>query len=227
MKTLLALAFAIALNVCAQTLTLNEETFDFGDINDLTAVTKTVTFKNSGDKTLEISGVKASCGCTTGKLVKKTYEPGEEGSVDITFNPKGKSGKQTKSVRFTSNDPEANVRSVTFTATIASVMATTPTQALFMYKDGKYDKTSQAISITNNHSDTMRILSADSRNDSIIVNDFEPIDIAASESTDIKLSIKDGFTPERNHYSYVTLRVRVGNNDINKTLRATIQVPRK
>ncbi|MFT5130699.1 MAG: hypothetical protein ACI8W8_004330 [Rhodothermales bacterium] len=227
MKFLLCLTFALAFNLCAQTLTINEETFDFGDINDLAAVSKTVTFKNSGDKTLEISNVKASCGCTTGKLVKKTYEPGEEGSVEITFNPKGKSGKQTKSVRFTSNDPEANVRSVTFTATIASVFATNPSQALFKLADGKYDKTSETITLTNNHSDPLRVLSATSRNENFTVNEFEPFDIASGENASLTVGVKDGFVPERNTYSYVQVRVRIGNEEINKHVRATIQIPRK
>jgi hypothetical protein len=227
MKTLLCLGFALAFSVSAQTLTFTEATFDFGEINDLTAVTKTVSFKNSGEKTLEISNVKASCGCTTGKLAKKSYQPGEEGTVDITFNPKGKSGKQTKSVRFTSNDPEGAVRAVTFSATVSSVFGTTPSQALFKFEDGKYDKTSETITVTNNHADLMKVLAATSRNENLIVEGFEPFELATGETGEIKLNVKEDFAPERNHYTYVQVRVRIGNNEINKHLRATIQVPRK
>jgi hypothetical protein len=228
MKAVYCLTLALAFNLCAQTLTLDEDNFDFGDISDLAPVTQSVTFKNTGDKVLEIADVKASCGCTTSKLAKKKYEPGEAGSVDITFNPKGKSGKQTKSVRFTSNDPEAKVRAVTFTANIQSVFGTEPTQALFKYSDGKYDKTSETFTITNRHTEPMSILSATSRSENILIDEVkEPLTVAAGETHEMTVKVKEDFVPERNHYAYIQVRVRIGNSEINKHLRATVQVPRK
>ena len=227
MKALSCLVFALAFQLCAQTLTFEEQTFDFGEITDLEPVVKTVTFKNSGDKTLEITNVKASCGCTTGKLAKKTYEPGESGTVDITFNPKGKSGKTTKHVHFTSNDPEAKSRSVTFSASIQSVFGISPSNAILKFEGGKYDKESATFTITNRHTEEMKVLSCSSRSDNILVDPIEPYSIAAGETSEITVKVKEDFAPERNHYAYVQVRIGIGNTQFNKHLRATIQVPRK
>ena len=74
-------------DVQSQTLTIDEPTFDFGEINDINLVYKTVTLTNTGDAELEIKRVKGTCGCTTGKLEKEMLEPGESTSLTIQFLP--------------------------------------------------------------------------------------------------------------------------------------------
>lgn len=83
-------------------------THDFGKIGDETPVTKPFKFKNVSDRTITITNVGTSCGCTTAPLAKKTYAPGEEGSIDITFNPRGRRGKEIKHIGVTTDDPALN-----------------------------------------------------------------------------------------------------------------------
>lgn len=68
-------------------------------------VTQTYTLTNSGDETLSITRVLASCGCTTTTLAKSQLAPGE--SVDLTakIDTKGFAGKVIKTVTVQSNDP--------------------------------------------------------------------------------------------------------------------------
>ena len=42
-------------------------------------------FSNNGDYPITITSVKTSCGCTTAGLDKKTYQPGENGTITATF----------------------------------------------------------------------------------------------------------------------------------------------
>jgi hypothetical protein len=65
----------------------------------------TFKFKNTGNDQLVIYNTKTDCGCTASTLGKMRYEPGEEGSLKVTFNSKGKSGKVQQTIVVTTNDP--------------------------------------------------------------------------------------------------------------------------
>ena len=82
---------------------------DFGTIWDYESVTTTFPFTNTGSKTLVLSRLKAGCGCTTPVADKTILKPGERGTITVTFDPRGKAGKQDKKVTIFSNsvkDPE-------------------------------------------------------------------------------------------------------------------------
>jgi len=77
-------------------------THDFGAVDDTDELHYEFEFTNEGAETLEITEVKASCGCTTTELTKMVYESGEEGAIDLIFHPKGY-GPQTKTITVKSN----------------------------------------------------------------------------------------------------------------------------
>ncbi|MEM7367202.1 MAG: DUF1573 domain-containing protein [Bacteroidota bacterium] len=78
-------------------------TYDFGTRKTGEIIKHTYTFKNTGDKPLKLTRVKASCGCTTPNYTREEIAPGEEGFIDVSFNSKGKSGPQTKTITVTGN----------------------------------------------------------------------------------------------------------------------------
>lgn len=87
-------------------ITLIESKHDFGTIDDSTPVKATIRFKNTGTATLLLQQPKGSCGCTVPQLAKTDYAPGEEGSIEVTFNPTGKQkGISKQTVTIPSNDP--------------------------------------------------------------------------------------------------------------------------
>lgn len=62
-------------------------------------------FKNEGNSPLELTSVKASCGCTTPFWPKgEKIGPGETGKITASFNSKGRLGNQSKSITVKSND---------------------------------------------------------------------------------------------------------------------------
>ena len=77
-------------------------TRDFGDVDDTEELHHDFEFTNTGEGVLLIREIKASCGCTTTHLEKMEYQPGESGSIELNFHPKGY-GPQTKTITVKSN----------------------------------------------------------------------------------------------------------------------------
>ncbi|GJG37540.1 DUF1573 domain-containing protein [Prevotella lacticifex] len=66
-------------------------TVDFGTFPESNPVKKTTfTFTNVGNQPLVINQVVASCGCTVPQYDKRPIAPGQKGSIDVTYNGKGK-----------------------------------------------------------------------------------------------------------------------------------------
>ena len=51
---------------------------------------------NTGDSSLVISKVTASCGCTVPNWSKEPIAPGKQGFIAVKFSPKGRSGNFSK-----------------------------------------------------------------------------------------------------------------------------------
>ena len=83
--------------------TFEKEEHDFGTLIDGEKVTYSFRFTNSGDAPLIISNAKGSCGCTVPNYPKDPIAPGATASIDVTFDSKGRTGKQSKAVTLTAN----------------------------------------------------------------------------------------------------------------------------
>ena len=81
----------------------DEEVFDFGKITQGEKVSHAFTFKNTGSKSLIISGASGSCGCTVPEWPKEPVQPGETGKINVVFSSEGKSGLQEKTVTIVTN----------------------------------------------------------------------------------------------------------------------------
>ncbi|MBO4660817.1 MAG: DUF1573 domain-containing protein [Prevotella sp.] len=80
-------------------------TQNLGTFSEKDAVQTTVfTFTNVGQAPLVINQVVASCGCTVPKYEKKPIAPGQQGTINVTYNGKGKfPGHFKKSITVRSN----------------------------------------------------------------------------------------------------------------------------
>ena len=86
-------------------ITFQVKEFDFGTIWDHESMTATYPFTNTGTQTLVITRMKAGCGCTTPVADKTVIQPGEQGTITVTFDPRGKQRKQDKKVTIYTNSP--------------------------------------------------------------------------------------------------------------------------
>ncbi|MDR0572473.1 MAG: DUF1573 domain-containing protein [Tannerella sp.] len=82
-----------------------ETSHDFGSIGENDGYAEHIfKFKNTGNAPLSITRVQASCGCTKPEWTQTPVEPGQEGFIIITFNPKGRIGNFNKSATVYTNE---------------------------------------------------------------------------------------------------------------------------
>ena len=75
-----------------------KKSHDFRTIEEGVQATVIITFKNTGNETLVLNSVKASCGCTTPKWTREPIAPGQEGVITAIYNSNGRPGNFTKTV---------------------------------------------------------------------------------------------------------------------------------
>ena len=80
-----------------------KDTHDFGTITEGEKISYAFRFKNVGDGDLVIRSANGSCGCTVPEWPKDPVPPGGEGTINVTFDSKGKTGMQNKSITIISN----------------------------------------------------------------------------------------------------------------------------
>lgn len=85
---------------------VDEETHDFGEVWVNNQIQHAFTITNKGDAPLQITKVKPSCGCTAAGKHPNTLAPGESGKFPFSLNTARISGKFTKSIVITTNDPK-------------------------------------------------------------------------------------------------------------------------
>jgi hypothetical protein len=82
--------------------------YDFGKVIQGEILSYTFHFKNVGKSNLLISGIEASCGCTTSSPPKAPVRPGEKGELSLTFDSKYKTGEVISHLLVTANTYPAN-----------------------------------------------------------------------------------------------------------------------
>ena len=77
--------------------------YDFGIIKQGEKATHDYIIKNIGNSDLLISSAKGSCGCTVPEWPKEPISPGSIAKIKVTFDSKGKIGKQSKRITLMTN----------------------------------------------------------------------------------------------------------------------------
>jgi hypothetical protein len=112
---------------------------DFGVVTDASALGCRFFFRNASSKPLEISRVVGTCGCTTALIDKNVYGPGEEGSVEVEFNPAGTSGRLENTVYVETNSQQEPLIALRVSATVIKSVSAVPPIVDF----GKIEHTSR------------------------------------------------------------------------------------
>lgn len=125
--------------------------YDWGDVTPKESPLKTkVKIKNVGTEKLVISNVKPSCGCTTAPLDKDQLKPGEIATIDVTFNVGHRGGKNSKSIRISSNDPNNSTIVFRLNANVVKAISVSP--AYFAFDQMEVGKKSTARVMIQNTS---------------------------------------------------------------------------
>ena len=91
----------------------DEESHDFRVIPDSHKVYHKFRFTNMGKEPLMILSAEGSCGCTVPSWPKTAIKPGDAGEIEVSFDPNGKSGENSKIVTVTSNtEPQTSILTI-------------------------------------------------------------------------------------------------------------------
>lgn len=83
-------------------------------------------FENKGTYPVVIRSTSSSCGCTTAKLERSTYYPGDKGTILTHFDVGGRTGERRNTVRVLTDDPTAPSTTLTFSVDIPSLVTISP-----------------------------------------------------------------------------------------------------
>lgn len=98
----------------------NEKTHDFGAMKQGDKKTFTFSLTNSGKSDLLIRNVRSSCGCTAVAPAKKIIAAGETAPIKVTFDSRGKRGRQSKSITVITNDPKTPTTTLRISSNIST-----------------------------------------------------------------------------------------------------------
>jgi len=77
--------------------------YDFGTVNEGEVVEGIFKISNKGKTDLIITNASASCGCTVPEWPKDPIKPGDSGELKFSFDSKGRTGKQSKTITLQTN----------------------------------------------------------------------------------------------------------------------------
>jgi len=84
--------------------------YDFGTVNEGDVVEGVFKVANKGKTDLIITDASASCGCTVPEWPKEAIKPGDSAEIKFSFNSRGRTGKQSKTITLQTNT--ANVKEI-------------------------------------------------------------------------------------------------------------------
>lgn len=87
-------------------ITFESMKHDFGNIREAKGpVNCSFAYKNTGNAPLVIITVTTPCDCTTSEFSPRPLAPGKSGKINITFDPKGRSGEFSSIITVRTNIP--------------------------------------------------------------------------------------------------------------------------
>ena len=170
---------------------------DFGKASQNQSLKHSFTFKNTGSGVLNITNVRSSCGCTAALVSGKEIQPGQTGTIDVTFNTGARQGKNEKTITVTTNDPLQQTVTLKIAADIEVLLAVSPPQLVFgQIKKG--ETATRYAALTGNDKNSIKILNVKSSHASIrVAADQKGFD--NSPDKQIKVTVLPAMKPGRFH----------------------------
>ncbi len=98
--SMLMLAGSLAALAAGPEIKIDQAVHDFGSIKEADGpVTHAFIITNTGDAPLVVISANAACGCTTPIIPREPIKPGESAELKVKYDPKGRPGEFSKSVR--------------------------------------------------------------------------------------------------------------------------------
>lgn len=224
-SVLISIAGVAALSLSAQNLVFDKTIHDFGIIPEARKVTEQFAFRNAGSEVLKITNVKASCGCTAGTLAKDILAPGEKSTVEISFDPEGKSGSVRKYIKFTTNSPVDPVKTIYITANIEALWDFQPRTVRFLFdEDGFEDgRTTGEFVVLNRGEKILSILDVTSSNRNITFDGPRKLDIEPGKKQRYTVNVDPEFRLQKSGLNRITFKTKYGEDRKNRAVQIYIR----
>jgi len=174
--SLLALAGAAASAPAYGELSFETKVIEDVIPHDAKAYPFAFAFENKGEHAVEITEIKTSCGCTTAKLPKKTYAPGEKGTIKGSFSVGSRQGKQHKTVRVLTDDIAQPEIQLALRLEIPKLVSMKP--GLLLWRVGS-EPEAKTLTVEPNGDLGVKVLSVECESEDFAV---EPVDQKNGES---------------------------------------------
>ena len=115
----------------APRLVCEQSTFEFGELDESAVVEHEFVLRNAGTAPLNITSVRAACGCTVASLQDPIVQPGTQTVIKARLSLQARRGHQSKSIYVQSNDPLMPYLSLWMNGTVTVELALDPTFANF------------------------------------------------------------------------------------------------
>jgi hypothetical protein len=166
---------------------IDHPTEDLGEVKPNTQYTCRFSFKNVGAAPLTIKTVLSTCSCSTAKLEKNEYAPGESGTVIVQFKSLPVEGSVIKYLHVLSDDPETPRSLLTIKAAVAVPWDVVPENIKLDLR--KRDSGVVPITIRSKDGRAFRITSVASPNN-VITGGFDPNCLATEQVLRAKVDVE-------------------------------------
>jgi len=144
-----------------------------------------IKFTNSGDSVLKINGVQATCGCSSALSSGDTFQPGESGTINFTFNGQG-FGMVQKSLIVSTNETQTPYHTLHMNMNMVDPVTITPQSIMSSGKVG--DEIKQTASLVNSL-DKDIIITEITSNTPVIKTTSDKMTLAPGDSATMNISI--------------------------------------
>lgn len=172
-------------------------------------------FRNTGTVPVTIKTLRSSCGCTTAKLEKKTYAPGEQGEIVLRFVFGDRKGPYRKTVTVTTDEKDVQPVVLDLRVNIQEPLTIAP--ALVFWKTGEAP-TPKTVQITATPDQKVHIKGVTSSNPHLTAKlettapgenytvSIQPADTAQKETAEIQ--VQTDFPADAPHTYTIYARIK-------------------
>ncbi|MEI6090165.1 MAG: DUF1573 domain-containing protein [bacterium] len=182
--------FALTANAQPKLEVVGGNTYDWGKVTPKVLTTK-IQIKNIGNKTLFISKVKPSCGCTTAPMDRRTLEPGEIGTMSVNMSLDiSVTGKVVKKIDITSNDPITPDTTIYLQCMVVTPIEVKP-HAFFKFDNLQVGyESSSTVTIKNMSDTTITLSNFEIHPEFVTINVANQVVLKPGESFDLTAKLR-------------------------------------
>jgi hypothetical protein len=138
-------------------------TADLGDVVGRQTARCDFRFRNIGDRTLVLSNVSATCGCTIAGGWPELVPPGKTGRIPVTYRAGASDGPFSKAIRVSSNDREEPQIALRILGNVKTPIEVAPSTAIIDVVTGIPQDAETIVTVRNRASEPLALSSPESK----------------------------------------------------------------